>query len=99
MSMQKWKHNINNLKNQKKEINSKINSFVYEIAQRKSIQDLLLSIKLEDCREANPVLIETQKVLFPKFLISKNVNNKINKHINKIPYKRTLALNIPSLVG
>ena len=98
MSMQKWKHNKNNLKNQKKEINSKINSFVYEIAQRKSIQDLLLSIKFEDCRDANPVLIETQKV-FPKFPISKNVNNKINKHINKIPYKRTLALNIPSLVG
>ena len=98
MSMQKWKHNINNLKNQKKEFNSKTNSSVSE-TQRKSIQDLLLSNKFEVCREANPVLIETQIVLFPKFLISKNVNNKINKHINKTPYKRTLALNIPSLVG
>ena len=97
--MQKWKHNKNNLIIRKKEFNSKINSFVSEITQRKSIQDLLLSNKFEDCREANPVLIETQKVLFPKFLISKNVNNKINKHINKIPYKRTLELNIPSLVG
>ena len=71
MSMQKWKHNINNLFIRKKEFNSKINTFVSEITQRKSIQDLLLSNKFEDCRDANPVLTETQKVLFPKFLIKK----------------------------